>query len=94
MIKETNPESSDLDGVPEYLLNIEGVEAAVMLYERGKPDEVKVSFRSRGIAVDKTAQSLGGGGHRYAAGCTVYGDIREIEKRVLALLEKEINTGG
>jgi len=45
---------------------------------------VKVNLRARpGFDVGSLARELGGGGHRQASGCTVEGDLDEIERRVL-----------
>jgi phosphoesterase RecJ-like protein len=94
MFKEAKADFNDLDGIVEYLINVKGTKAAVLLYERQGPSgeltEVKVSFRSRGIRIDHIALKLGGGGHAYAAGCTIYGDIHKVAKQVLDLLENEL----
>jgi phosphoesterase RecJ-like protein len=53
---------------------------------------VKVSFRSRpGHNVAWIANSLGGGGHRQAAGCSVPGPLDEAVERVLPLVRKELS---
>jgi len=54
---------------------------------RGK---VKASMRSRGLDVGRIAASLGGGGHRLAAGCTLVGSMEDIMPQVLTLLEQEL----
>ena len=52
--------------------SVQGVEAAVLLKQRGAR-EIKVSLRSnRYVDVASLAQELGGGGHIRAAGCTLY----------------------
>jgi phosphoesterase RecJ-like protein len=91
MLDEVSAKGSDLDGVPEFLLNTTGVQVALLIYEKNiVTKELKVSFRSRGIGVDKIAQKLGGGGHEYAAGATAFGEIEEVAQNVLAMLEKEL----
>jgi phosphoesterase RecJ-like protein len=98
MLNDAKADVTDIDGIVEYLINIKGVKVAVLLYERQGPSgeltEVKVSFRSRGIRIDPIALSLGGGGHAYAAGCTIYGDIHIIVEQVLKLLEDELTKHG
>ncbi len=89
-LRETEAVASDLDGAAEFLLNTRGVEIAALLYERSN-GEVKVSLRSRTCAVDWIATSLGGGGHKFAAGCTVFGAISSVTERVTALMELELN---
>jgi phosphoesterase RecJ-like protein len=88
-LNKARAEISDLDGIIENLLNIQGVSAAVLLYER-KNDEVKISLRSKSINVDNIAREFGGGGHKYAAGATAYGDIKKIAEQVINRLEKEL----
>jgi phosphoesterase RecJ-like protein len=94
MMREVNADVTDLDGIVEYLMNVKGAKVAVLIYERQGPSgelpEVKISFRSRGIRVDHIAQRLGGGGHQYASGCTVYGDIHTVTEQALDILEKEL----
>ena len=69
---ETGCEYSDSEGLVNYPRSIEGVEVAYAIIE--KPDEQvwKVSLRSKGkVDVAKIAESLGGGGHKYASGCKI-----------------------
>jgi phosphoesterase RecJ-like protein len=91
MLDSVNATGSDLDGVPEYLLNIIGVRVSVLIYEKNiDTKELKVSFRSRGVDVAQIAKELGGGGHINAAGATAFGEIGDITRKVLAMLEKEM----
>jgi len=60
----------DTEGIVNYLNEIRGVKAAAMLEERD--GETKVSLRSQEwIDVAQIARSLGGGGHKSAAGVTI-----------------------
>ena len=52
--------------------------------------KIKVSMRSRGLDVGKIAASLGGGGHRVAAGCTMVGTIEGVLEQVLGIIEREL----
>ncbi len=93
--KETGCEYSDSEGLVNYPRSIEGVEVAFAIIE--KPDEEvwKVSLRSKGHAdVSKIAESLGGGGHKYASGCKIRAKSYQsaMEKLITAIregLEKE-----
>ncbi len=89
-LKKCGGTNSDLDGVVEYLLNIDGISTSMLFSER-QPEEVKVSFRSNNIAVSDIAQSLGGGGHKKAAGATLYMDM---EKSVCSVLDNIRNYRG
>ena len=72
----------------------EGVEIAC-LFKAQKPGTVKVSLRSRGNAViGDVAEALGGGGHPFAAGVDVSGDLDEVRDRVLPMLRAKIATAG
>ena len=66
----------DMDGRGEMILNIlgqiKGVEYVVLLKEQ-KETQIGISIRSRGAAIDKIAESFGGGGHVQAAGAVVRG---------------------
>jgi len=70
----------DMDGRGETVLNIlgqiKGVEYVVLLKEQ-KETQIGISIRSRGAAIDKIAESFGGGGHLLAAGAVVRGDTLE-----------------
>jgi phosphoesterase RecJ-like protein len=62
--------------------SIAGVEA-VAYFKQWEPGVVRVSLRSRGsFDVRAIAASFGGGGHVNAAGCTVEGELTEVEDKV------------
>ena len=71
----------DMDGRGETVLNIlgqiKGVEYIVLLKEQ-KENQIGISIRSRGAAIDKIAESFGGGGHTLAAGAIVRGDTLDV----------------
>jgi len=90
-------DSSDLDGLVEYLRDTRGANIAALIYEKGKPptpppeeNTVKISFRSNGPDVSAVAATIGGGGHRLAAGATTTGTIDSVAEQVLNLLESEL----
>ncbi|MGC5324072.1 DHH family phosphoesterase [Brevibacillus sp. SYSU BS000544] len=93
-IVETGATSEDMAGLVNYGRNIEGVEVGLLLTET-KPGVVKVGLRSRSrIDVAQIAKSVGGGGHARAAGCTLEGNITEIEQTILAKITEvlEVST--
>ena len=60
----------DAEGTIDMLRNIEGVEIAAFLKEKG--EAVKVSMRAKSYAnVAEIVSVFGGGGHVKAAGCTL-----------------------
>jgi phosphoesterase RecJ-like protein len=87
-------EANDSGDVIDMALNVNSVKIALLLREESQ-GVWKVSLRSkRGYSVLEAAQSLGGGGHRNAAGATVGGalglDPQNIELKLRPLLLNEI----
>lgn len=75
-----------VDGVVDLLRTVKEAEVAVVAKPTG-PGEWSVSLRSRGmIDVGTVCVSLGGGGHRFAAGFTASGDVAAVVDRVRAAL--------
>lgn len=80
----------DTDSLINILLSIKGIKIAALI--RYNDDlSCKISFRSvDDIDISKVAKSIGGGGHKQAAGATFNGSILEAEDKVL----EEINSIG
>jgi len=80
------------EGLGSFILGAEGAKIAAVFTEL--PDgKVECSFRALpGYDVSAIAYNLGGGGHPPAAGCTVDGDLPTVKRRVLALLQEEVQT--
>lgn len=88
--KETGCEYSDSEGLVGYPRSLEGVEVAYAIIEKPEEGVWKVSLRSKGkVDVAKIAESLGGGGHKYASGCKIMADSYEsaFEKLLSAIRE-------
>lgn len=74
---------ADLEGLVNQALTIEGSQMAILVHV-GDDEKVRLSFRSRnGVEVNRLAQSLGGGGHKRAAGATVEGEQNTVLPMVL-----------
>jgi len=88
----TGAEGEDCEGVVNYLIGIDGVEAAVFLREI--PGNLfRLSIRSKGrVDVAQVAERFGGGGHRSASGCTVDGPLATATTRILMELRMELGT--
>lgn len=91
---ELHVDYSDLEGVVDHLLHIEGVELAALFIERA-PGQVRLSLRSRArVDVAALARALDprGGGHRRAAGCLRAGPLQqviaEVEPALCAALDR------
>ncbi len=79
MFSQTHTNPEHVEGFVEYLREIDSVEVACLLREltRGR---YKVSMRSKdNVDVASVARTLGGGGHRKAAGCTLEGDLDTVK---------------
>jgi phosphoesterase RecJ-like protein len=75
-----------IEGISSELILTAGTWCAAFLHE-DKENEWRVSLRSGNLVdVSRIAETLGGGGHIRAAGCTVYGKREE----VLRLVETEM----
>ena len=79
-----NVETDTFISYPRY---VEGVEIA-LLFKQVEANLTRVSFRSKEIDVAKIALSFGGGGHKKAAGCSIYAPLKEAEKVVLDVIEE------
>jgi phosphoesterase RecJ-like protein len=73
MLEACQGETADLDGIVEFLRNIDGVDMAFLL-KQAPEGHFKASVRTTG-RVDAVALTapFGGGGHRRAAGCDLAG---------------------
>ena len=70
------------DGIAEALRAIQTTEVSFVLKEIDSKN-TKVSMRSKHIDVAKICSKYGGGGHTYAAGCTMKYGINEAKNRLL-----------
>lgn len=94
---EAGGDADDREGLIDNLFLTQGCEIAAFYFER-KPQEWKMSFRSRGWDVASLAQSLNpnGGGHKLAAGCSLEGPESEVlakcHQALKTLLERKRST--
>jgi len=80
--EDTQAIPHDSEDLVNYTTSLVGVEVGLLFMEQPRGG-VKVSLRSRGRAdVRQLAESLGGGGHRVAAGAIVPGPLDEVVARV------------
>lgn len=76
MLEKCGASLDDAEGAIDFLRNIEGVEMAAFLKEKG--DCIRVSMRAKSYAnVHEIAGKFGGGGHAKAAGCTLHTSMEE-----------------
>lgn len=77
------------DGIVEALRAIAEVEAAFIVKETDSK-VCKISMRSKMIDIAKICSKFGGGGHKFAAGCTIKSTCEESIKKLLYEIGKEI----
>lgn len=83
---EAQATREDAGGLVHYCRNIEGVEVGVSFIE-AEPTVVKVSMRARDrVDVSAVAKHFGGGGHAKAAGCTLRGELADVQAKVWQVL--------
>ena len=84
LIADTGAKESDLDGVAALVRQVEGVVFGVTIRERGE-NEYKISVRAAGDAdAAKVCMQFGGGGHKGAAGCTIFAPMEEAKEKIVA----------
>lgn len=81
-----NVAENEIDGLANFLNNLEGGKAALILKE-AEGGQIKGSLRTTKHDVDVAAlaKQLGGGGHKKAAGFTVDGTMGEVLKKILTM---------
>jgi phosphoesterase RecJ-like protein len=87
-----DPDTSiSLIGISSFIRDMGGVDIAILFLQES-PDEIRVEFRSKGqYDVSKIAESLGGGGHRGAAGCRYRGmSINQAVERTIQAVEQAV----
>ena len=81
---------ADAEPVIDALRSLRGVRIACVLREQ--PDSVRGSFRAKdGTDVAALARTMGGGGHKAAAGFTISGPIEVAVERVCDLLDEALH---
>jgi len=88
MFENTGGVEEDTENFIDYPRSLQSVRVAAFLKE-ARDGRIAISMRSKGSEHDvaAVARSLGGGGHRNAAGCKLAGTVlEEARERLLALL--------
>lgn len=75
------------EGFIDSIRIIEGVDVAIFLKEV-EPNKCRVSMRSKESNVSEIAQSMGGGGHIRAAGCTLSMSFEEAKKTAMKAIHE------
>ncbi|MDP8263381.1 MAG: DHH family phosphoesterase [Candidatus Ancaeobacter aquaticus] len=92
MFKKAHAREELSEDVINYARSVEGSVVAVVFKETEKRGVIKVSLRSKSKKADvnKIAACFGGGGHSAAAGCTIRGAKKVVEKKVINTIKKVI----
>ena len=72
-----------MEGLTEKLRAIVTTRVAFVAKEM-KSGATKISMRSKFADVAKICEVFGGGGHKFASGCTIKAPVEDAVKRVLA----------
>lgn len=90
MMEELGIQMEELEGFAPMTLQLENTEVGILIRER-EPNVFKCSFRSADeVNVSLICQSIGGGGHAKAAGCTMEGDIETVKENLKEAVRKAI----
>jgi phosphoesterase RecJ-like protein len=89
---ETGALESDSEGVVDHLRSVEGTAVAALIRDLVDRNARKVSLRSTDGAVDVSviARSLGGGGHRQAAGATTELPLEQLIEHIRAGVAEQL----
>lgn len=90
MMKDMGIACEELEGFAPMTIQLEETEVGILIRQR--PDGVfKCSFRSANdVNVSEICQTIGGGGHAKAAGCSMSGDIEDVKKQLIAAVERAL----
>lgn len=77
------------EGIAETLRAIDSTEVSFVVKEVDLKI-CKISMRSKNIDISKVCSKFGGGGHKFAAGCTIKTSCEEAVSKLLAEINKEI----
>lgn len=90
MFERLHAKSEDLEGIVEQLRLTKGIEVAILVSET-EDGGCKFSFRSKHyVDVNRIAGILGGGGHIFAAGCTLKEHYKEPLHTFLEAIEGQL----
>lgn len=81
-------ELSEVENAINYYRDTKEVEVSCMIKEKAE-NIYKVSLRSKRIVdVNKIAESFGGGGHKFASGCVIKGDLEKVKDKIIEKLKE------
>lgn len=91
LYRSTGTTAEDTDNFVNFVRSVKGVEVAI-LFRQTDAAQYKISLRSKGrVDLSGLAQSLGGGGHKNAAGGVLNGSFGEVRDRVVTDVLKAVS---
>lgn len=88
-MEKFNAENDHTEGLAEALRRIDTTDVSFVLKEVDQ-NTTKASLRSKTIDVSVVAEAFGGGGHTFAAGCTIHKPINIAKDKMLEEIKKWI----
>lgn len=88
-MKKNNALNEHTDGIVEIIRQVNSVDIAFVVKET-EDGYSKVSLRSKEADVSKVAQKFNGGGHKFAAGCTIKKHYNTALVKILDAIKEEI----
>lgn len=87
MQEKTGCSGPDLEGIAIISRSVEGVLAGVTIKQTGE-EEFKISLRTfEPLDASEICRSLGGGGHKGAAGVTISGTLDVVKEKILSAVK-------
>ena len=89
IMKKFSATPEDTEDIVDHIMRTKGVKVGVFFRDEG--GETKVSFRSNiDLDVSKIAVSMGGGGHKRAAGINIKKSFNEVRDSILSQVASEL----
>ncbi|HTG02083.1 MAG TPA: bifunctional oligoribonuclease/PAP phosphatase NrnA [Nitrospirota bacterium] len=90
LYRATQTRAEDTDNFVNFVRSAKGVEVAVLFRQTGAA-EYKISLRSKGrVDLSGFARSLGGGGHKNAAGAVMKGSLEDVRSKVVGEVSRTV----
>ena len=90
MMKELGVSMEELEGFAPLTIRLEDTEVGILMRER-EDGVFKCSLRSADeVNVSEICQTIGGGGHAKAAGCTIEGTLEEAKNTLIAAVKRAL----
>jgi len=90
LLQDTGATHEDSDGLINLPLTVKEIQA-VAFFKEVEPGHFRISLRSKGdVDVNRVANLFGGGGHKNAAGCSLYGQYADVRRKLVDELNRAL----